>query len=56
MVFAGMLPWYLFASILTEASSSIVGNVNLIGQAYFPRIIIPVSSAVTTLVDFASTF
>jgi lipopolysaccharide transport system permease protein len=52
MVFAGMLPWYLFSSILTDASSSIVGNANLIGKVYFPRIIVPASSAVTALVDF----
>ncbi len=53
MVLAGMLPWFLFSSILTEASNSIVGNSNLIGKVYFPRIIIPASSAVTALVDFA---
>jgi lipopolysaccharide transport system permease protein len=52
MVFAGMLPWYLFSSILAEASSSIVGNGHLISKVYFPRIIIPASSAVTALVDF----
>jgi lipopolysaccharide transport system permease protein len=52
MVFAGMLPWYLYSSILTEASNSIIGNANLIGKVYFPRIVIPVSSAVTALVDF----
>ena len=53
MVFAGMLPWFLFSSILTEASNSLVGNANLIGKVYFPRIIIPASSAVMALVDFA---
>jgi lipopolysaccharide transport system permease protein len=47
-----MLPWFLFSSILTEAPNSIVGNSNLIGKVYFPRIIIPASSAVTALVDF----
>ena len=52
MVLAGMLPWFLFSSILTEASNSLVGNSNLIGKVYFPRIIIPASSAVTALVDF----
>ena len=52
MVFAGMLPWFLFSTILTEASASLVGNANLIGKVYFPRIIIPTSSAVTALVDF----
>jgi lipopolysaccharide transport system permease protein len=52
MVFAGMLPWYLFSTILTDTSSSIIGNSNLISKVYFPRIIIPASSAVTALVDF----
>jgi lipopolysaccharide transport system permease protein len=53
MVFAGMLPWFLFSSILTEASDSIVSNGNLIGKVYFPRIIIPAASAVTALIDFS---
>jgi lipopolysaccharide transport system permease protein len=53
MVFAGMLPWFLFSSILSEASSSLVGNANLIGKVYFPRLIIPTSSAVVALVDVA---
>ncbi|MEJ0067161.1 MAG: ABC transporter permease [Caulobacteraceae bacterium] len=53
MVFAGMLPWFLFSTILGEASASLVGNANLIGKVYFPRIIIPTSSAVVALVDFA---
>lgn len=53
MVFAGMLPWFLFSTILSEASSSLVGNANLIGKVYFPRLIIPTSSAVVALVDFA---
>ncbi len=51
--FAGMLPWFLFSSILSEASGSIAGNSNLVGKVYFPRIIIPSSSAVVALVDFA---
>ena len=53
LVFAGMLPWFLFASILGEASNSLVGNANLIGKVYFPRLIIPASAAVVALVDFA---
>src|SRR5690348_10896439 len=52
MVFAGMLPWYLFSTILSDASNSLIGNANLIGKVYFPRIIIPSSSAVVALVDF----
>src|SRR5579863_2021240 len=52
MVFAGMLPWFLFSTILSESSNSLIGNANLIGKVYFPRLIIPTSSAVVALVDF----
>jgi lipopolysaccharide transport system permease protein len=52
MVFAGMLPWFLASTVLSEASNSLIGNANLIGKVYFPRIIIPASSAVVALVDF----
>lgn len=52
MVFAGMLPWFLFSTILSEAANSLVVNSQLIGKVYFPRIIIPASSAVVALVDF----
>jgi lipopolysaccharide transport system permease protein len=53
MVFAGMLPWFLFATILGDASNSLVANTHLVGKVYFPRLIIPSSSAVVALVDFA---
>lgn len=53
MVFAGMLPWFLFATILDQASGSLVINANLIGKVYFPRLIIPCAAAVVALVDFA---
>jgi lipopolysaccharide transport system permease protein len=51
MVFAGMLPWFLFSTILSEASNSLVANTNLVGKVYFPRIIIPSATAVVALVD-----
>ncbi|MBL8908557.1 MAG: ABC transporter permease, partial [Rhizobiales bacterium] len=51
LVFAGMLPWFLFSSVLTEASNSLVMNANLISKVYFPRLIVPVSAAVVALVD-----
>lgn len=53
LVFAGMLPWFLFSSILNDASNSLVGNASLIGKVYFPRIIIPSASVVVALIDFA---
>ncbi len=56
MVYAGMLPWQLFSGILNSASNSLIGNANLISKVYFPRLIIPLSSAVVTLVDFGISF
>jgi lipopolysaccharide transport system permease protein len=56
LVFAGMLPWFLFSSILSEVSNSLVGNANLISKVYFPRLIVPVSAAVVALVDFGINF
>ena len=52
MVFAGLLPWTLFASILSDASTSIVGNSNLISKVYFPRLIVPLSTVLVALIDF----
>jgi lipopolysaccharide transport system permease protein len=52
MVYAGMLPWYLFSAALGGAADSVVANSNLIGKVYFPRMIIPASTIVCALVDF----
>src|ERR1035437_3057920 len=41
MVFAAMLPWTLFATSLSDASNSLIGNANLISKVYFPRLIVP---------------
>src|SRR5882724_4148064 len=56
LVFAGMLPWTLFSTILSDASNSLVSNSNLIGKVYFPRLIVPSATIVVALVDFAVTF
>jgi lipopolysaccharide transport system permease protein len=53
LVFAGLLPWLLFSTILGEASASLVVNANLVGKVYFPRIIIPSATALVALIDFA---
>jgi lipopolysaccharide transport system permease protein len=56
MVMAGMLPWFLFSTILAQAANSLVSNSNLIGKVYFPRLIVPAASSIVALVDFAVTF
>jgi len=55
LVLGGMLPWQFFATALSESSSSLVTNANLITKVYFPRIILPASSVIVALVDFGIT-
>jgi lipopolysaccharide transport system permease protein len=55
LVFAGMLPWLFFANALSESSSSLVTNSNVVTKVYFPRIIVPTSTTLAALIDFAIT-
>ena len=52
LVFTGMLPWQFFAAALAESGSSLVTNSNMISKVYFPRMIVPASSVITSFVDF----
>ncbi len=52
-VYAGLLPWQLFAQSLTESSNSLVNNERLITKVYFPRLVIPASTVLVSLLDFA---
>lgn len=52
MLFAAILPWQFFATALSNASLSLVGNSNLISKVYFPRLIVPTSTMVVCLIDF----
>jgi lipopolysaccharide transport system permease protein len=51
--YAGLLPWTFFATSLTQSALSLVANQDLLRKIYFPRLIIPLSTVVTALVDFA---
>jgi len=55
LVMAAMLPWQFFATAMSEASNSLVGNANLISKVYFPRLVIPAGSVITSFVDFLIT-
>src|SRR6202035_3650515 len=46
------LPWMLFSTALSDASTSLVANAHLISKVFFPRMIIPVAAAMVSLVDF----
>ncbi len=52
LVFSALLPWQFFASALSECSSSLITNTNLISKVYFPRLIIPASAVIVSFVDF----
>jgi lipopolysaccharide transport system permease protein len=56
LVFAGLLPWTLFSTALSDASNSLIGNANLISKVYFPRLIVPTATVVVAFVDFLITF
>ncbi len=56
LVYAGMLPWQFFATALSGASGSLIGNANLISKVYFPRLIVPTSAVVVAFVDFLISF
>lgn len=54
--FCALLPWQMFAFVLTESSNSLVSNQALITKIYFPRLIIPIVPVFTALVDFTVSF
>lgn len=52
LVFCGMLPWQFFATAFSESGNSLVANAGMISKVYFPRLVIPVSSVITSFMDF----
>src|SRR3989475_2461344 len=54
--FAALVPWTFFANGLTQSSNSLVGSANLISKVYFPRLVVPISSVLSGLIDFALAF
>jgi lipopolysaccharide transport system permease protein len=51
--FAALIPWSFFANALAATSGSLVGSTHLISKVYFPRLLIPLSSLGTGLMDVA---
>ncbi len=51
-VISGLIFWNLFSSALASAGNSMVSNANIIKKIYFPRVIIPLSSVLTSAFDF----
>lgn len=54
--YAALIPWSYFAQSLNACSESLVGNSHLITKVYFPRLIIPISSVLSGLINFGISF
>lgn len=53
---SGFLLWNVFSSGLSNSGNSMVANANIIKKIYFPRLIIPVSAILVSLIDFIMAF
>jgi lipopolysaccharide transport system permease protein len=51
--YAGLMGWNLFSATVSKVSGSLVGNSHLISKVFFPRLVLPLSSIPSVLVDFA---
>ena len=51
-VLCGLVFWNFFSGALTHASSSLIENENIVKKVYFPRLILPLSSIITSFIDF----
>jgi len=54
--FAALVPWTFFSNGLTQSSNSLVSSANLLKKVYFPRLVIPISSVLSGVVDFVLAF
>lgn len=54
--YAALLPWQLFANAVIQSSNSVVAGERLITKVYFPRLVIPLASVLSAVVDFAVAF
>ena len=54
--FAALAPWTYFSTALTTATNVVVANQRVVTKVYFPRLILPLSSVISGLVDFGIAF
>jgi lipopolysaccharide transport system permease protein len=53
-VYSGLVFWTYYLSALTGATNCLADNENIIKKVYFPRLVLPISTAVTPIIDFAA--
>jgi len=54
--YTALLPWQLFSTAVSKSASSLVANMNIISKVYFPRMVVPIASVFTGVVDFGMSF
>lgn len=54
-VFAGLVPWFLFATTVSSAANSLLDSERLISKVYFPRLAVPFATAGPAVIDFTVT-
>ncbi len=54
--YAALVPWTFFANGLSQSSNSLVDNANMLKKVYFPRLVVPLSSVISGVVDFILAF
>ena len=50
---SGTVIWTYFANCLTRTSDTFIANAAILGKVYFPRLVMPVSTVLSKLIDFA---
>jgi lipopolysaccharide transport system permease protein len=55
-VYTALVPWSYFSQAVSRGAGSLVASTNLIGKVYFPRLVIPIGSVITPIVDFMLSF
>jgi lipopolysaccharide transport system permease protein len=51
LAFVGVLSWTAFSGALTRSAPSVVQNVALVSKVFFPRIVLPLSAAIASVLD-----
>jgi lipopolysaccharide transport system permease protein len=54
--YSAMLPWTLLSQGVSRSSESLLSNVSMVQKVYCPRMILPLSSVLSPVVDFAIAF
>lgn len=49
---SGTIVWTLFSSCLSETSHTFTGNSAILGKVYFPRLVMPISTAISQFIGF----